>query len=373
MVSIEKIRTLNASGLASIPETRADMILILDRDVTVVNGTLPFPASPIDGQFYILISKCQVTNFTTDTAGKGISFTPTTLLANEIVGWIFDEAANSWFCYTTMPRWGAIGGTLSGQSDLQTALNAKLSSSGNGSSLTGLTKTQVGLSNVDNTSDANKPVSTAQQTALDAKLATNGNGSSLTGLTKTQVGLANVDNTSDASKPVSTAQQTALNLKANLASPDFTGTPTGIGLPVFARVTGSNATTTGQALTNITGLSVPLIANAVYEFEAVMSCSVSAVTTGISYGVQFSTAGASVEANIVGASSTVATKAERINTLNSATTAFLATSAQAGGVNIRGVLATGANAGNLTIQHLKITSGTSTVFINSFLKVTRIQ
>ena len=35
------------------------------------------------------------------------------------------------------------------------------------------------------------------------------------GVTKTQVGLGNVDNTSDANKPVSTAVQTALNLKAN--------------------------------------------------------------------------------------------------------------------------------------------------------------
>ena len=33
-----------------------------------------------------------------------------------------------------------------------------------------MTKAQVGLGNCDNTSDANKPVSTAQQTALDAKL-----------------------------------------------------------------------------------------------------------------------------------------------------------------------------------------------------------
>lgn len=44
------------------------------------------------------------------------------------------------------------------------------------------------------------------------------------GITKSMVGLGNVDNTSDASKPVSTTQQTALNLKANLASPNFTGT-----------------------------------------------------------------------------------------------------------------------------------------------------
>lgn len=45
-------------------------------------------------------------------------------------------------------------------------------------------------------------------------------------LAKGDVGLGNVDNTSDLNKPVSTAQQTALNLKANLASPALTGTPT---------------------------------------------------------------------------------------------------------------------------------------------------
>lgn len=44
-------------------------------------------------------------------------------------------------------------------------------------------------------------------------------------VTKVQVGLGNVDNTSDANKPVSTATQTALDLKANLVSPTFTGIP----------------------------------------------------------------------------------------------------------------------------------------------------
>lgn len=65
--------------------------------------------------------------------------------------------------------WGTILGTLSNQIDLQNAFNAKLSSNGNGSALTGLTKSQVGLALVDNTTDANKPVSTATQTALNAK------------------------------------------------------------------------------------------------------------------------------------------------------------------------------------------------------------
>ena len=45
-------------------------------------------------------------------------------------------------------------------------------------------------------------------------------------LGKADVGLGSADNTSDANKPVSTAQQTALDLKSNLASPTFTGTVT---------------------------------------------------------------------------------------------------------------------------------------------------
>lgn len=45
-------------------------------------------------------------------------------------------------------------------------------------------------------------------------------------VTKSSVGLGNVDNTSDINKPVSIAQQVALDKKANLASPILTGTPT---------------------------------------------------------------------------------------------------------------------------------------------------
>lgn len=45
-------------------------------------------------------------------------------------------------------------------------------------------------------------------------------------ITKADVGLGNVDNTSDANKPISTATQTALDAKAPLASPAFTGNPT---------------------------------------------------------------------------------------------------------------------------------------------------
>ncbi|CAB5218119.1 hypothetical protein UFOVP204_1 [uncultured Caudovirales phage] len=50
-------------------------------------------------------------------------------------------------------------------------LKADLASPTFTGTVAGITKSMVGLGNVDNTSDANKPVSTATQTALDAKLA----------------------------------------------------------------------------------------------------------------------------------------------------------------------------------------------------------
>lgn len=52
--------------------------------------------------------------------------------------------------------------------------------------------------------------------SLAAKLGIAGNGSQLTGLTKAQVGLVNVDNTTDLNKPLSTATINALALKPNI-------------------------------------------------------------------------------------------------------------------------------------------------------------
>lgn len=89
--------------------------------------------------------------------------------------------------------------------------------------------------NAQGVEDARTAAQAAQQTADGAEAgaaAANGaiashaqNTNNPHNTTKFQVGLGNVDNTSDADKPVSTAVQAALNLKANLASPTFTGTP----------------------------------------------------------------------------------------------------------------------------------------------------
>jgi hypothetical protein len=82
--------------------------------------------------------------------------------------------------------------------------------------MTGISKANVGLGNVDNTSDLNKPISTATQAALNLK-------ANITSLNKEGVGLGNVDNTTDLNKPISTATQTALDLKANNTSLNKSG------------------------------------------------------------------------------------------------------------------------------------------------------
>jgi hypothetical protein len=74
----------------------------------------------------------------------------------------------------------------------------------------------------------------------------------VSGITKAMVGLGSVDNTADTAKPVSTFQQTALDLKANIASPTFTGTvtiPAGASISGFATLASPDLTGTPTAPT----------------------------------------------------------------------------------------------------------------------------
>jgi hypothetical protein len=76
-------------------------------------------------------------------------------------------------------------------------------------------------------------VTSAIQTQLDAKAPTADPTftGTVSGVTKTHVGLGNVDNTTDANKPVSTATQTALDAKLALAGGTLTGALTLSGAP----------------------------------------------------------------------------------------------------------------------------------------------
>ena len=72
----------------------------------------------------------------------------------------------------------------------------------------------------------------------------------VSGVTKSHVGLGNVDNTTDANKPVSTATQSALDLKANLAGPSFTGTTNAVDLTLSGNLTLSGAPTSDLQAAN---------------------------------------------------------------------------------------------------------------------------
>ena len=148
--------------------------------------------------------------------------------------------------------WGGVTGTLSNQTDLQTALDLKVDEN---AAITGATKTKItydakGLvtagadlaagdmpSGIDATKISTGSISNAefdylngltdniqtqftgkQDTLVSATNIKTIEGQSLLGsgnidLAKGDVGLGNVDNTSDANKPVSTATQTALDAK----------------------------------------------------------------------------------------------------------------------------------------------------------------
>lgn len=126
-------------------------------------------------------------------------------------------------------------------------------------------KSYVGLGNVDNTSDANKPISSATQTALNLKSPINSPAftGTVTGISKAMVGLGNADDTSDANKPVSTATQTAINLKAPIASPTFTGTVSGISKAMvgLGSVDDTSDSTKNSATATLTNKSISGSAN----------------------------------------------------------------------------------------------------------------
>ena len=170
----------------------------------------------------VLATKTYADNAATTAVAAAIDSAPATLnTLNELAAAINDDASFA--------------------STVTTALGTKapIDSPTFTGTVAGITKSMVGLSNVDNTTDADKPISTATQTALEAKLASSTASTTyetitnvalkapianptftgtVAGITKSMVGLGSVDNTADTAKPVSTAQQTALNAKANLSS-----------------------------------------------------------------------------------------------------------------------------------------------------------
>jgi len=186
--------------------------------------------------------------------------------------------------------WGNINGTLSDQTDLQTELDGKLDSDGNHSSLTlddgtnphSTTKSDVGLSNVpntdctdaDNISDGstNAIITLTQETnfgtAYSHSQVTSGNPHSVS---KSDVSLGNVDNTSDLNKPVSTATQTAIDN----SFPDLV-------VASFSDTTGGQTLDTSDKVLNLDSID---ISDSNYSLVSDIITVTNAYTYEINYGV----------------------------------------------------------------------------------------
>ena len=100
---------------------------------------------------------------------------------------------------------------------------------------------------------------------------------------KTNLFLENVDNTSDINKPISTATQTSLNLKANLLSPTFTGTVSGITATMVGAPNGSGNSTginTGDNAVNT--LYSGLVSNATHTGDVTGATTLTIVNNVVS-------------------------------------------------------------------------------------------
>jgi hypothetical protein len=149
--------------------------------------------------------------------------------------------------------WGEISGTLSNQIDLQVELDAKKNDFAENTAF-------------------NKNFGTSAGTVLEGNTVLGGAVDSVTGdgvggtavnpvmsfPVPSDIGLGNVDNTSDANKPVSTAQQTALNLKLNLSGGAMTG-------PVTSISTWTGTSFNGVALTTGGSINDSLRADGTYQ------------------------------------------------------------------------------------------------------------
>lgn len=137
-------------------------------------------------------------------------------------------------------------------------------------------------------------------------------------------------------------------------------------------VSGSNATTTGQVLVDITGLTSGTLSNStLYEVEAWLYVNTTAVSTGTQYAIAAGGSGGAAvySALVIG---TTTTNAVTSVTQSSATQqgTFLTTSSASGVIYLHGFITTrGAGTATISIQHLKVTSGTSTVLIGSKMQI----
>ena len=262
---------INSDGAFTLSDTSGNPVPVVTSEVKV--------ADPISGDIIILkVTDGKLQTVATDSTGSSIA-NPSTSLSGSFTGSFLGNvlstngvvSGSSQVTITSTTDFSTFSGSLKTTDDALATVDAAqtvrldqlatasgsydshIASTANPHSVTA---DQVSLGNVTNESKA---------TMFSSPTFTG----TVAGVTATHVGLGNVDNTSDANKPVSTAGQTALDLKANLASPTFTGTP-------LSTTPSSNDSSTKIATTAyVQGEITDLIGGAGAAFDTLLEISAS--------------------------------------------------------------------------------------------------
>lgn len=206
-----------------------------------------------------------------------------------------------------------------------------------------LTKSDVGLANVDNTSDLNKPISTATQTALDAKQAT----------------------------LVSATNIKTINGSSVLGSGDLT---IGGGSPTILSLAGDAATAANTTPINLTDMSFSYVANSKYIFDMHMFTLAAAATTGHGFQLDVSSAVTQIGMSFFNQLATTGTISGGSSVADD-TSLGVSSGVPNTTINYsngKGILITGANSGTAQFRFRSETTAITTCKAGSTIIVTKI-
>lgn len=221
-----------------------------------------------------------------------------------------------------------------------------------------LVKADVGLGNVDNTTDLNKPISTATQTALDLK-------ENSLGFTAEDVANKNTNpalGSSNTQYPSQNAVKTYVD-----------GREVAILARRIAKNITGNITTDITTAVDIPGANIALAASEVwaFEFDLQVGCN---NTGGIKFALTFP-AGATCRAIVFGTAGGITSQTTQVLTTSGGLTGanYNTVNSQGGFLRISGTLVNGANAGNLQAQFAStVDTQTSTVYGTSVIRADRV-
>jgi hypothetical protein len=170
--SLSNTLTNATTGYVSVADVgNADGVASLDSDGKVPDSEIPTAIARLASPTFTGTPTLPTgTIATTQTAGNNSTALATTAFVGTAVSNLVNAAPES--LNTLKELSDALGADANYASTITTALGTKapIASPTFTGTVGGITKSMVGLANVDNTTDANKPVSTATQTALDLKL-----------------------------------------------------------------------------------------------------------------------------------------------------------------------------------------------------------